>query len=139
MKKFTESLGSKTKTTWRQFLKMIEDDEIQLVNYNKEEVINQISNKIEFNKTRNGFDLLDIEVGRNTPQDRIRDGISQFDDFVIVYDPTTIDIDNTPIAIIGEYELSNPFVFGDIVICPGHDSVTVYNKETKEHKKGYIR
>ena len=34
---------------------------------------------------------------------------------------------------ISEYEISNPFVFGDIVIVPGHDSITCYNFKTGEH------
>jgi hypothetical protein len=40
---------------------------------------------------------------------------------------------------IYEYEISNPFVFGDIVIVPGHDSVTCYNLKTGESTTEYIR
>jgi hypothetical protein len=40
---------------------------------------------------------------------------------------------------ISEYEISNPFVFGDVVIVPGHDSITCYNFKTGESKSGYIR
>jgi hypothetical protein len=40
---------------------------------------------------------------------------------------------------IYEYEISNPFVFGDIVIVPGHDSVTCYNLKTGESTTEHIR
>ena len=40
---------------------------------------------------------------------------------------------------IYEYEIMNPFVFGDVVVVPGHDSITCYNLKTGESKQGYIR
>jgi hypothetical protein len=40
---------------------------------------------------------------------------------------------------IYEYEMSNPFVFGDIVIVPGHDSITCYNLKTGESTTEHIR
>jgi hypothetical protein len=40
---------------------------------------------------------------------------------------------------ISEYEISNPFVFGDIVIVPGHDSITCYNLKTGESTTEHIR
>jgi hypothetical protein len=40
---------------------------------------------------------------------------------------------------ISEYEISNPFVFGDVVVVPGHDSITCYNLKTGESTEGYIR
>jgi hypothetical protein len=40
---------------------------------------------------------------------------------------------------ISEYEISNPFVFGDIVIVPGHDSITCYNFKTGESTTEGIR
>ncbi len=45
----------------------------------------------------------------------------------------------TPSAIIREYELMNPFLFGSVVICPGHDSITCYDIETGESKTSHIR
>ena len=64
---------------------------------------------------------------------RIRNEICEVDDLVLVLDGSVVD------AIICENELINPFVFGDIVVCPGHDSITCYNKVTKEHKTSHIR
>ena len=40
---------------------------------------------------------------------------------------------------IYEYEIMNPFVFGDVIVVPGHDSITCYNYKTGEYKVGYIR
>ena len=40
---------------------------------------------------------------------------------------------------ISEYEISNPFVFGDIIVVPGHDTITCYNYVTGEDKVGIIR
>lgn len=40
---------------------------------------------------------------------------------------------------ISEYEIMNPFVFGDIIVVPGHDSITCYNFKTGEDKTGQIR
>jgi hypothetical protein len=40
---------------------------------------------------------------------------------------------------IHEYEMINPFVFGDVVIVPGHDSITCYNFKTGEDAQGSIR
>jgi hypothetical protein len=40
---------------------------------------------------------------------------------------------------IYEYEIMNPFVFGDVIVVPGHDSITCYNFKTGEDKSGYIR
>jgi hypothetical protein len=40
---------------------------------------------------------------------------------------------------ISEYEIMNPFVFGDVIIVPGHDSITCYNLKTGESTTEYIR
>jgi len=40
---------------------------------------------------------------------------------------------------IYEYEIMNPFVFEDIIVVPGHDSITCYNFKTGEHTTGQIR
>jgi hypothetical protein len=40
---------------------------------------------------------------------------------------------------IYEYEISNPFIFGDIVVVPGHDAITCYNFKTGESTTEYIR
>jgi hypothetical protein len=40
---------------------------------------------------------------------------------------------------ISEYEIMNPFVFGDVVIVPGNDSITCYNFKTGESTTEQIR
>lgn len=44
---------------------------------------------------------------------------------------------------IYEYEIMNPFVFGDVIVVPGHDSITCFNYKTDDPnlmvKVGYIR
>ena len=40
---------------------------------------------------------------------------------------------------ISEYEISNPFLFGDVIVVPGHDSITCYNFKTGESTTEYIR
>ena len=40
---------------------------------------------------------------------------------------------------IYEYEIMNPFVFGDIIVVPGHDSITCYNFTNGESKSADIR
>ena len=40
---------------------------------------------------------------------------------------------------IYEYEISNPFVFGDVIVVPGHDSITCYNLKTGESTTEHIR
>jgi hypothetical protein len=40
---------------------------------------------------------------------------------------------------ISEYEISNPFVFGDVIVVPGNDSITCYNYKTGESTTEYIR
>ena len=40
---------------------------------------------------------------------------------------------------IYEYEIMNPFVFGDVIVVPGRDSITCYNYKTDEVKVAYIR
>ena len=40
---------------------------------------------------------------------------------------------------ISEYEIMNPFVFGDVIVVPGRDSITCYNLKTGESTTEYIR
>ncbi len=46
---------------------------------------------------------------------------------------------NNCLYAIFEYELSNPFTFDDIIVCPGHDDITVFNYKTGKNKKSHIR
>lgn len=48
-------------------------------------------------------------------------------------------IENQIICIANEYELSNTDVFNGILIMPGHDSITLLNMDTLEHKQFFHR
>ncbi len=106
--------------TWREVIELIKEDKIQLIGYE----IDELEDYCE--------DCMDNAVGNLK---NIRNGISEISErFVIVYNE-----DNFPKAVISQNELINPFIFGDVIVCPGHDSVTCYNKKTGEHKTGHIR
>lgn len=47
--------------------------------------------------------------------------------------------DKIPICIAEQYELMNPFIFKDILILPGHDSVDAIHLPTGESTLEYIR
>jgi hypothetical protein len=80
----------------------------------------------------------EIEIGKSL--DKLSDGSELkegFDEegreFVLIVKDGKIEV-----AISG-YEIMNPFVFGDVIIVPGHDSITCYNFKTGESESGYIR
>jgi hypothetical protein len=102
-------------------MKLNEDNKIINRFRVKELVRRYIDMLIRYNPTK---DILNSTIGRE------REGlVSMGENFVFLF----------PDILIGEYELSNPFIFGDVVVCPGHDSITCYNKVTGEHKIAYIR
>lgn len=111
--KFKESTGNTT--TWKQLSELIKSDKVKLIRVDLDEIT----------------ELAD-ELG-DKPISLKNSDITEVYDYVIVWK------DSVPVAVILEYELINPFVFGDIVICPGHDSITCYNKVTGESKRSNIR
>ena len=125
IKKFNESKNSIP--TWNELLSLIDGSKVKLVNVNKSDIEDHL---LILSKYNGGKDFGNLPVATS-----IQDGIADIDErFVIIFDGS-----NIPLSIISEYELMNPFVFGDIVICPGHDSITCYNKKTGEHIRSYIR
>ena len=81
----------------------------------------------------------EIEIGKYT-LGRLPDGSELkegFDEegreFVLIVKDGKIEV------AISEYEIMNPFVFGDIIVVPGNDSITCYNFKTGESKSGFIR
>jgi hypothetical protein len=128
LKSFNEE-NEFNQVTYKDILDLVENDQVKLINIQKRDIINYINEMVELNSKRRGVDILNnpIETGR-------RKGLVEIgDSFVVVFE------DNKPSVIIGENELCNPFEFGDVVICPGHDSITCYNKKTGEHQKSRIR
>ena len=108
--------------TWGETIELIKEGKVKLIGYEIEELEEYCDDE----------SCLDKPIGNKK---YISEGISDIDErFVIVYNDDFI-----PTAVISEYELMNPFVFGDVIVCPGHDSVTCYNKVTGEHTTGHIR
>jgi hypothetical protein len=128
LKSFNEE-NEFNQVTYKDILDLVENDQLKLINIEKKVIINYINEMVKLNFKGRGVDILNnpIESGR-------RKGLVEIgDSFVVVFE------DNKPSVIIGEYELCNPFEFGDVVVCPGHDSITCYNKKTGEHQTSYIR
>ena len=128
LKSFNEE-NEFNQVTYKDILDLVENDQLKLINIEKKVIINYINEMMKLNFKHRGVDILNnpIESGR------IKGLVEIGDSFVVVFE------DNKPSVIIGEYELSNPFEFGDVVVCPGHDSITCYNKKTGEHQTSYIR
>lgn len=107
--------------TYAELLDMIHDGSIKMINVEESDVKSYVDMLIKYNKNK------DIP---NSPIGRDRGGLIEIgENFVFV----------APDVLIGEYELCNAFTFGDIVVCPGHDSITCYNKVTGQSKRAYIR
>ena len=85
-------------------------------------------------------DELDGEIEIGQSWDKLPDGSELkegFDEegheFVLIVKDGMIEV------AIYEYEIMNPFVFGDIIVVPGHDSITCYNFTNGESKSADIR
>ena len=64
----------------------------------------------------------------------LKDGYDEGDtEYVLIVKDGKIEV------AIYEYEISNPFVFGDVIVVPGHDSITCYNLKTGESTTEHIR
>jgi len=80
----------------------------------------------------------EIEIGRNLSKlpdgSELKEGFDEEGrEFVLIVKDGKIEV------AIFEYDIMNPFVFGDVIVVPGHDSITCYNFKTGEEKTGYIR
>lgn len=80
-------------------------------------------------------DISDTRAFANLPDgSELKFGYDEADsEFVCIVKDGKIEV------AIYEYEITNPFVFGDVIVVPGHDSITCYNYKTDEVKVGYIR
>ena len=100
----------------------MESDELgfKLVNMEPEELDGEIVIGQSWNKLPDGSELKEgyDEEGR---------------EFVLIVRDGQIEV------AIYEYDIMNPFIFGDIIVVPGHDSITCYNFKTGEDKTGFIR
>lgn len=131
MRKFSQiNESEKHPYTWDELLYRLESGEIKVRGRDKEEYIEMIkANMTEMSKRDP-----DINTSPIVDPKRIHNGIAEVYDYLIVFDDNL-----APVAILDEYEMMNPFVFGDVVIVPGRDSITCYNKLTREIKRAHIR
>lgn len=128
LKNFNEGNES-NQLTYKDILDLVEKDLIKLINIEKGVIIDYINRMVDLNLKRRKVNILNNPIGRGQKEELVEVG----EEFVIVID------EYKPSVIIGEYELCNAFQFGDVVICPGHDSITCYNKTTGEHTTSHIR
>ena len=119
--------------TWNETIELIEEGKVKLINVDLEQIKKHCSNMNKWNQKKNpDYDCFKSPIAS---ANRITDGVSTVNEsYAIVYKEG-----NIPVAIIQEYELCEAFKFGDIVSCQGHDSTTVYNVVTGEHKVKYTR
>ena len=107
--------------TYNELLNLVKTDKIKLINTN-EYYINDYFKKL-------------IKSGRNMDSK-----IGGYNNLIVIDERFVVVLNRSgENAIIGEYELFNPFVFGDVVVCPGHDTITCYNKSTSVGKTFRIR
>jgi hypothetical protein len=124
IRKFTESKNS-FNITWEELSELISNKRIKLIGYSESEF------KQYFTKH-----FPNPIIGKYTHSFTDGENVCYTDNnkFVLVIGKM-----NDPEAIIFEYELFKPFIFDNIVVCPGHDSVTCYSLETKNYATNYIR
>lgn len=137
LKKYNESADHKYPYTWDELIYRIETDECKLQpskytspNDYKKETIESLKGMLERMSERNS----DINTEPIVDPNEIKDGIVEIRNFLIVFDENL-----APVAIMNEYDSMNPFVFNDMVILPGRDSITCYDKSTGEFRKERIR
>ena len=138
IKQFNEASDSNPNLlpTYQDIIDMIDAKQLKMINCDEESIKKYINRIVEMNKERKPnlinepFDTYMLRRGGDINGTQLA---SLFDSYCVVVE------NGVPTAIISEYELMNPFIFGDVVICPGHDSITCYNIETGGYKTGHIR
>lgn len=137
LKKYNESNNQPEPYTWDELMYRIENDECKLTpsKYSamdevKSDTIESIKKYLSMNARR----FPDMNTAPIVDTKRIIDGISEVGgNYVVVFDDNL-----APIALITEYDMMNPFVFKNVVIVPGRDSITCYDKSTGEFKREHI-
>jgi len=138
IKQFNEASDSNPNLlpTYQDIIDMLDAKQLKTINCDEEDIKKYINRIIEMNKEKKPnlvnepFDPYMLRRGNDSNGTQLA---SLFDSYCVVVE------NGVPSVIISEYELMNPFIFGDVVICPGHDSITCYNIETGESKTGDIR
>ena len=119
--------------TWNETIELIKEGKVKLINVDLEQIEKHCINMNKWNQKKNpDYNCFEKPIAR---AEYINDGVSTVNEsYAIIYNE-----DNTPVTIIQEYELVEAFKFGDVVTCQGHDSTTLYNVKTGEHKVQYTR
>lgn len=122
--------------TWGEFLNMAKNDKLgKIIHYELKYLIEDIKNAVARNSDFLNKKIINSKWDISSYENDNYVMIYYAGEFIIVFNEEKNGID----AIVGEYEISNPFVFGDVLIVPGHDSITCYNKVTKETTTSQIR
>lgn len=137
LKRYNESIDHPSPYTWDELLYRIETGECKLApsRYSsdpqiKEETIESIKINLDRISKRNP----DINTEPIIDSKRIHDGICEIPgEMLVVFDENL-----APVALLWVGDMMNPFVFGDVVIAPGHDYIACYNKSTGEFTKQHI-
>ena len=130
LKKYNESTNHPEPYTWDELIYRIENGECKLPPSKYSPMDEVKSDALESIKRYLSMNTAPIEDPK-----RIIDGIAEVGgNYVAVFDD-----DLAPVALITEYDMMNPFVFGNVVIVPGRDSITCYDKSTGEFKRERIR
>jgi hypothetical protein len=137
IKKFTESNGPNTPYTWDELVYRVKTGECKLTpsKYYPMDVV--ISEEVEaLGRVMSQMTDRDPDINTSPIVDpnSIVDGLGEIPGRVVVFDNEL-----APVAIITEYDMMSPFVFDNIVIVPGRDAITCYNKSTGEFKRNKIR
>jgi hypothetical protein len=122
--------------TWNETIELIKEGKVKLINVDLEQIEEHCTNMNKWNQKKfPNYDCFNSPIAQESGYGGIKDGVSTVNEsYAIIYND-----DNTPVAIIRENELGEAFKFGDIVSCQGHDSTTLYNVVTGEHKVQYTR
>jgi hypothetical protein len=139
LKKYNESTEHPTPYTWDELIYIINNNEVSFVNCEKGDIIEWIENYLTriSNPTNSTKPWYNPDINTSPISNPYRRGGNLID--VGNENVLVLGSDGKPSAIIGEYEMSNPFIFDDVVIVPGHDSITCYNMKTGKHITSHIR
>ncbi len=120
----SSSESVENKLTYSELLDILKREEVKFINSSFEDIKENILYMREFNLKHGNKDIFDSPVDEEN-------GMYYINEYGIFLEKEKV--------VIGEYEMSNPFIFGDVVVVPGRDSITCYNLKTGEHVVSYIR
>lgn len=118
-------------TTWREFIELIANDEVVIINMEKRY---WIDTKERYSLINMKKDIMDEPIDKNANK-KIKGILWLYQDDLVV----VLDDNEKPTVVINENAIFNPFIFEDTVIAPGHDAIICYNRITKFWSRNLIR